>query len=93
MKKRHTSNYLTTTTTTTHSLTHPPIYSILFFPTSTTPAMLPYYINIIYTFAAVLRNSVRAAPAPTPVLSPSPPTEISTEGRMAAQAASALCTG
>jgi hypothetical protein len=32
---------------------------------------------------------VRAAPAPTPVLSLSPPTEMSTEGRMAAQAARA----
>lgn len=45
------------------------------------------------TDAATERKSVRAAPAPTPVLSPSPPTEMSTGGRISAHAARACGAG
>lgn len=46
-----------------------------------------------HAVATVERNSVRAPPTPTPVSSLSPPTEMSTGGRISEQVAIALCTG
>lgn len=58
--------------------------------TAVLPAVLPE--RLVYA-ATVERNSVRAAPAPTPTVEPSPPTEMSTEGRISEHLARAWCTG